>query len=353
MKEQAITLVNNEFKKEKFQQSLRFLWRECFEDPLNYEKFYFDIVYSRNCVYMFSDKGMLHLNPYLCCVKGREYTLPYIVGVATDKKYRRQGVMRKLIQTTISDLYKEKVPFTYLMPADELYYLPFDFVPVTEPKEYELSTHLEYYSEHLHYMTYSEVLQLPTQEQKDIFATINDWLENRYDVYTIHNEEYFKLLYEEKSCQNGDVIFCFQNQGNVDEFCGMFAYALNHNMCCVEQIIMNSYQNNISFLSQYFKQYEIIKVSEQYPYMMRIVHLDSFLELFSEQVLFFLQEKKGFQIIDPILKENNQNYKIEDGKIIICTKEDVPKEKCMLLTISQLIEGVINNTNGVHFAEIV
>ena len=50
-----------------------------------------------------------------------------IVGVATDEEYRRQGVMRELLVKTFQELRSRGELFTYLMPADENYYLPFDF----------------------------------------------------------------------------------------------------------------------------------------------------------------------------------------------------------------------------------
>ena len=72
-------------------------------------------------------KGMLHLNPYTLHVKGQPAEAKYIVGVATDEEYRRQGVMRELLVKTFQELRSRGELFTYLMPADENYYLPFDF----------------------------------------------------------------------------------------------------------------------------------------------------------------------------------------------------------------------------------
>ena len=70
---------------------------------------------------------MLHLNPYRLFVRGKEVDAHYIVGVATDEEYRRQGVMRELLADTFHRLRERGEMFTYLMPADRDYYLPFDF----------------------------------------------------------------------------------------------------------------------------------------------------------------------------------------------------------------------------------
>lgn len=111
------------------------MWEDNFHDPVSYADFYFSEVYGKNEVLLNQEtqvdddivKGMLHLNPYTLHVKGQPAQAKYIVGVATDEEYRRQGVMRELLVKTFQELRGRGEMFTYLMPADENYYLPFDF----------------------------------------------------------------------------------------------------------------------------------------------------------------------------------------------------------------------------------
>lgn len=111
------------------------MWEDNFHDPVSYADFYFSEVYEKNEVLLNQEtqadddivKGMLHLNPYTLHVKGQPTEAKYIVGVATDEEYRRQGVMRELLVKTFQELRSRGELFTYLMPADENYYLPFDF----------------------------------------------------------------------------------------------------------------------------------------------------------------------------------------------------------------------------------
>ena len=98
----------------------RKLWRQCFHDPQYYEDFYFETVWPKNHVYLSEEKGMLHLNPYPNYIHGKTYELHYIVGVATDERYRRQGVMTTLMAQALSDMWDAREPITYLMPADVL-----------------------------------------------------------------------------------------------------------------------------------------------------------------------------------------------------------------------------------------
>lgn len=135
------------------------MWQRNFHDPVPYADFYFTEVYGKNEILLnvtgeeenqnlkATDvaqmkasetpnilknnagliRGMLHLNPYELIVREKEIKAHYIVGVATDEEFRRQGVMRQLLMETFSRLRRRGEPFTYLMPADENYYLPFDF----------------------------------------------------------------------------------------------------------------------------------------------------------------------------------------------------------------------------------
>lgn len=72
--------------------------------------------------------SMLHLNPYQMIVNGYEVKSNYIVAVATHKDYRHRGYMRLLLEKALRDMAAQKMPFTFLMPASEGIYAPFDFV---------------------------------------------------------------------------------------------------------------------------------------------------------------------------------------------------------------------------------
>lgn len=106
------------------------MWQGNFHDPAPYAAFYFSEVYGKNEILLQVSEciqGMLHLNPYQLLVNGTTIDAHYIVGVATEERFRRQGVMRELLIDTFSRLRKRGEMLTYLMPADENYYLPFDF----------------------------------------------------------------------------------------------------------------------------------------------------------------------------------------------------------------------------------
>lgn len=71
--------------------------------------------------------SMLHRNPYTFRFRGSLVRADYLVAVATRGSFRHQGLMRALLTQALRDMERERQPFTFLMPADEAIYLPFDF----------------------------------------------------------------------------------------------------------------------------------------------------------------------------------------------------------------------------------
>lgn len=125
-------------------EAIRALWQEAFADPEVFADYYFEQVYPENRVLVAEKDGqilsMLHLNPYEWKFEmnsGHSVRLHYIVGVATGQEYRRKGLMAECLRRALQDMEQAGEPFTYLMPAKEEYYTPFDFVPVARQRIWE------------------------------------------------------------------------------------------------------------------------------------------------------------------------------------------------------------------------
>ena len=107
------------------------LYEQAFDDPKGFVDYYYDEKMKDNTVVICKDGerivSMLHLNPYTIAVNGREASVYYIVAVATDKAYRRQGCMRKVLKAAFDEMIKEEIPFCFLLPVDESIYRDFGF----------------------------------------------------------------------------------------------------------------------------------------------------------------------------------------------------------------------------------
>lgn len=111
--------------------------------------------------------AMLHLNPYQMWISTKSMQLHYIVAVATALPYRRQGCMRMLMKQAFFWMYQREEAFTYLMPADPVYYEPFGFRVVYEQKTVSFPADID---------------------------QANRWARERFDVVTLRDESYIRFL---------------------------------------------------------------------------------------------------------------------------------------------------------------
>lgn len=122
--------------------------------------------------------AMLHLNPYRMWIATQSVMLHYIVAVATALPYRRQGCMRMLLQQAFRWMYQQEEPFTYLMPANTLYYEPFGFRVIYD--------------------------QTPVSFPADI-EKANQQAKEQFDVVTLRDENYLRFLEAEPKIEESAV----------------------------------------------------------------------------------------------------------------------------------------------------
>ncbi len=131
--------------------NIRDLWEEIFpEDSKAYLDFYFQNVIKENHVIV-AEVGennivaMLHLNPYRVYEKHGEKSLYYVVAVGTKKDYRRQGIMKKMLDFAEKYARERQIYGLILLPEDERYYQPFGYEFVS--KQYVTTLDTSKYAE--------------------------------------------------------------------------------------------------------------------------------------------------------------------------------------------------------------
>ena len=110
----------------------RKLYEEVFvEDEQAFVDAYYQVKAVDNEILAAEENGeivsMLHRNPYTFRFRGESVPADYLVAVATRFAFRRRGLMSALLTKALRDMEEQKYPFTFLMPADEAIYTPFDF----------------------------------------------------------------------------------------------------------------------------------------------------------------------------------------------------------------------------------
>lgn len=118
-------------------QQVRDLWDYCFEkkdDP--FFQYYFEEYCGKNNMVIgaFEKVGdwerlrsMVHINPYMLRLRGREELTPYLVGVATAPEARGRHAFGPLLQTAFEVLRSQNFSFVTLMPVFAGIYLPYEF----------------------------------------------------------------------------------------------------------------------------------------------------------------------------------------------------------------------------------
>lgn len=308
------------------------LWRECFGDTKAYTDFYFTWKVENNrIITIYRDKilsSMLHLNPYDIKVRGKNQRLNYIVGVATRPEDRRKGLMRRLLETALNQMYEEKMPFTYLMPAAEGLYLPYGFrIIYKQPSWKQMFMHKDFKiirdKDTAKKGEVSIIRIKDTDEAKiqELTSFTEKYLEEHYEIYAKRTPYYYKrLINEMKSCQGA--VLLAEKDGNP---IGYLAYMKDGGFGVAECIYkeeekdlffnaaVNEIGNDI---------YANLSAFEDTPAIMaRIVDFKAFIKNMSAKEEMTLTVK----VKDEIIRANNGVYELtfsKEGCKVVKTSKD-------------------------------
>lgn len=181
----------------------RELWRSTFpEDSEAFLDYYEQEIMKNNKIMVIEDGkeiiSMAHLNPYRVSVRGRLINANYIVAVATLASRRHQGLMRKILTQMLNDMHDDRMAFTYLMPADENIYLPFDFAFIFDSPKWQIKEEVK-----------NQILSKALGEDHYYFQEtadfMNTWLAARAEVFCLRDADYVKRLQKELQSENGQL----------------------------------------------------------------------------------------------------------------------------------------------------
>ena len=175
----------------------RDLWREAFRDSETFIDYYYKEKMKDNRVLVCEEDGkivsMLHRNPYRIYMRGAEKTCDYIVGVATDVNERNKGHMRGLILSVLRDMQEERMPFTFLMPARESLYRPYDFRYIFDQPRWVL-----HYDKNIRRVDGKTGLLA-----EDLAQWQTAWLKRQYDVFAVRDAAYIERMEKELASEDG------------------------------------------------------------------------------------------------------------------------------------------------------
>ena len=296
----------------------RLLWEKVFqEDSKAFLDYYYFFKTRENSVYVVEEdeeiRSMLHLNPFLIQVGEGQFDVRYIIAVATEESYRKRGYMGMLLRKAMQAMYQEKQPFTFLMPAAEAIYTPYDFRFVYDQNVWKYTV-----------VEKQEQKSLPVSEAgigdgADLAAFFMEYFSERFQIYAVRDEQYY---------QNGGIAILKRSEKIV----GCFLYGDEDGLEIREPLYLKEYETEfwaaVGKVCEKHGQKEAlvyagiseeekigtVEFQKQKPtIMVRILHLESLLRL--------LKTKAGeqidcsFAVLDSILTQNSRVWKLQSSPI--------------------------------------
>ena len=317
----------------------RLLWEKVFqEDSKAFLDYYYFFKTRENSVYVVEEdeeiRSMLHLNPFLIQVGEGQFDGRYIIAVATEESYRKRGYMGMLLRKAMQAMYQEKQPFTFLMPAAEVIYTPYDFRFVYDQNVWKYTV-----------VEKQEQKSLPVSEAgigdgADLAAFFMEYFSERFQIYAVRDEQYYQTMLFEQQSENGGIAILKRSEKIV----GCFLYGDEDGLEIREPLYLKEYETEfwaaVGKICEKHGQKEALVyagISEEEKIgtvefqkkkptiMVRILHLESLLRL--------LKTKAGeqidcsFAVLDSILTQNSRVWKLQSSPIgEIEEGEDTVKE---------------------------
>ena len=316
----------------------RNLWETVFsEDTKQFLDYYYFFKTRDNEIYAIEEdkaiRSMLQLNPYMLQVEEQQFRGNYIIAVATEEAYRSRGYMGMLLRKSMEEMYRRKEWFTFLMPAAEAIYTPYDFRFINNQRQALIEEIPEYgfLSEEKSLNRKLDIKDASIGDAAEMAVFFNQHFADRWQVYAVRNEAYYQTLLFEQQSENGGIKL-MESDG---ELVGMLDYAREDGLEIREPLYLNEYaeefkkavyamQRDSGESVKVYAPFE--EVGEEHPIIMaRILYLPGLLS--AMKVKEGEQMECSFAVLDTILTQNSRIWRIWGGyddsrKIYVQETED-------------------------------
>lgn len=293
----------------------RNLWENVFvEDTEEFLDYYYFLKIRDNEIYVIEEDGdirsMLHLNPYTIKTESVQFEGHYIVAVATEEKYRKRRYMKELLCHSMQQMYNRKELFTFLMPAAEEIYAPYDFRFIYDQKR-ENTPGIEGKLE-------VEIKDANISDVPEMVRFFAECFAAEYQVYAARDKKYYTTALMEQQSQNGGIMLMKSNGRLV----GMFFYSKEGEFSVREPLYLKEYEEEFYKVLYAMKSeqeqveiYAAMKsfgISQKPLIMARILHLESFLSVM--KIKEGEQLECSFAVLDSLLTKNSRIWRLTAGQ---------------------------------------
>ena len=332
------------------------LWVRCFGDTEAFTRYYFDWYFPHNRVRVCEEEGrilgQLHENDYDMTIFGEQARLPYIVGVSTDKSCRHQGIMRSLLMQTLTDAARRKLPFVYLMPADEAIYRPFGFAYIYDQDVVKNQAirpgNAEAAQIRSGRVSFSGI-RAKRPDSYTAFAAAaaigGSILEEECDIFTQRDVWYLKRLAAENQAEGGEFLLLYMD----GQPAGYLSFSMGDTAEILEFAALKPYEKAAcAWLREAFSDTDVkilpvpgrapFGQKEQKPIIMgRIAHLPAFLSMLRPQEEFSVV----MEIRDKLLPENDGIWLWESKGGMSTVMRAADRHPQITMEIGQLIQWAL------------
>jgi predicted acetyltransferase len=306
--------------------AIRELYEQSFSDSIDFVNYYFKEKFIPERVMAIKADGriasMLHLNPFDVNFNQKEYSVSYIVAVATAVEYRNKGYMGRLMKEALIRLYNEGEVFSLLMPIDSRIYERYGFGFIED--------HLKLECDSSTFTIEKIECQSRLAELKDVPELVNIYqvFSEKFNLATIRNGSSFEKLFKELQTDKGHIVMFedgymmtyYEDEVlHIREFVSNTQQALNEMISYIKEettngkvVIMDHMKSPIKYITPNILENIIILK----PFMMaRIINVETFLKA---NCFMFINDIR-MKITDSLIEANNFVFHINNGEV---TKED-------------------------------
>ncbi len=307
----------------------RKLWEAVFsEDSKEFLDYYYYFKTKDNEIYVIEEeeeiRSMLQLNPYTLRIEEDSRLCHYIIGVATECACRKRGYMGALLRRAMEEMYGRKEPFTFLMPAAERIYTPYDFRFVYDQSQtddigadsrcFQQQDALPFGQLSCKTVTFVDASMGDAEE---LCTFVEEHFADKWQVYAERNAEYYHTLIFEQQSEHGGIRL-IRAEGKL---AGFFLYADEDGLEIREPLYLPEYEaafaQAVLALAEgrggCVKLFAWEKGTKKVPLIMaRILHLESMLSCM--KVREGQELDCSFAVLDPILPRNSRIWRIQGGE---------------------------------------
>lgn len=205
------------------------LWKQSYANQSRNDlNFYFKYVYDHGrCIVIEETQRIissLQINEHVLSLKDKQLKISYIYGVATHPDYRRNGYMRKLMESALDEVSHNHL-ITFIYGFYPKLYKQFGFETIYERKVYAIPR------EYLNKVSQSHITY--DADPMELLQVYQQYT-SHFDGYYVRNNEYYKTLLNELMMSQKQLIV-YRN--NKQEVCGYLIYSKRKHEIYVEEAI--------------------------------------------------------------------------------------------------------------------